>query len=323
MSMKPLGDRKFVRWPVVAGLTLVAVAISFVAGVALVSNAQDETLGPFEKWLNEEAVYIITEGEKTTFSALTTDADRETFIEKFWRDRDPTPASPENEFRDAHYRRLKYANARWNEEGPGWKTDRGRIYIIYGPPDEIEVHPRDGVEKWRYQDGVFANVVLDFSKEWGDLHEAARRGDLGGVRDAIAQGADLNAVEKGLTALALAARYGRVDVAEFLIGKGADINKAVDLGQPPLLQVSMSSSAPIVKLLLAAGANANVTDTQGRTPLMRAAGVGDRETVQLLLASGADPDLQTTRGGTALDSAEERGRTEIVDMLKASGARGR
>ncbi len=323
MSMTQVRERRVVRWPVVAGLVLAALAMSFVAGVAPVSNAQVETLDRLEKWLSEDVVYIINEAEETKFATLINDADREAFIEKFWRDRDPNPSTPDNEFRSEHYRRIAYSNAGWGEEGSGWKTDRGRIYVIYGPPDEIEVHPRAGVEKWRYWDGVFANVVLDFSKEWGDLHDAARRGDLDGVRNAMAQGADVNALEKGITALALAASHGRMDVAEFLIGQGAEVNKAADVGRLPLPQVSISGGAPIVKLLLAAGAHINVTDTLGRTPLMRAAGVGDRETVQLLLASGAEPNLQTARGGTALETAEEHGRTEIVDMLKASGARGR
>ena len=167
MSMTQVRDRRFVRWSVVAGVVLAAVAMSFVAGVAPVPDARAETLDRFEKWLNEDVIYIITEAEKASFAALTNDADREAFIENFWRDRDPTPASPKNEFRDEHYRRIAFANARWGEERPGWQTDRGRIYTIYGPPDEIEVHPSDGVEKWRYKDGVFANVVLDFSKEVG------------------------------------------------------------------------------------------------------------------------------------------------------------
>ncbi len=322
MSMTQVRDRRSVRWPLIAGLVLAALALSFVVGVAPVSNVRAETLDRFEIWLNEEVVYIINDKEKASFAALLTAPDREVFIEKFWRDRDPTPASPKNEFRDEHNRRLKYANARWNERGPGWKTDRGRIYTIYGPPDEIEVHPSDGVEKWRYKDGVFANVVLDFSKEWGNLHDAARRGDLNGVRDAMTQGADLNAIEKGVTPLALAANYGREDVAEFLIGKGADVNKAADYGQPPLLQISPSGSVSIVKLLLAAGAHINAIDTMGRSALIRAAGMGQREIVQLLLAFGADPNLRTTaRGWTALETAEKRGRTEIVAILKAAGAR--
>ncbi len=320
MSMTQIRDRRFVRWPLIAGVVLAALAMSFVAGVAPVPDARAETLDPLERWLDEEVVYIISEAEKAAFAALATDPDREAFIEKFWRDRDPTPATPNNEFRDEHYRRIKYANARWGDDGSGWQTDRGRIYIIYGPPDEIEVHPSDGVEKWRYKDGVFANVVLDFSKEWGNLHDAARRGDLAGVQTAMAQGADLNAVEKGVTPLTLAAQTGREDVAEFLIGKGADVNKAAH-GESPLLRASSGSSSHIVKLLLASGAHVNVTDTMGRTPLMRAAGMGQREIVQILLAFGADPNLRTARGGTALETAEERGRTEIVAILKAAGAR--
>ena len=320
MSMTQIRDRRFVRWPLIAGVVLAAFAMSFVVGVAPVPDARAETLDPLERWLDEEVVYIISEAEKAAFAALAPDPDREAFIEKFWRDRDPTPATPNNEFRDEHYRRIKYANARWGDDGSGWQTDRGRIYIIYGPPDEIEVHPPDK-ERWLYRDGVFANIVLDFSKLWGDLHDAARRGDLDAVREAMAQGADLNAIEKGKTPLALAATNGRAEVAEFLIGKGADVNKFTGHGQPPLLEVSISGSVPIAKLLLASGARTNVSDTWGLTPLMRAVRVGRPEIVQLLLAFGADPNLRTARGGTALETAEKDGRTEIVAILKAAGTR--
>ena len=99
---------------------------------------------PYRKWLNEDVAYIITDEERTAFKRLQTDEEREQFIEQFWLRRDPTPDTVENEFKEEHYRRIAYANEHFASGIPGWKTDRGRIYITYGPPDEIESHPSGG-----------------------------------------------------------------------------------------------------------------------------------------------------------------------------------
>ena len=136
---------------------------------------------PYRKWLNEDVVYIITDEEKKAFKQLSTDDEREQFIEQFWLRRDPTPDTEENEFKEEHYRRIAYANEHYASGIPGWKTDRGRIYIVYGPPDEIESHPSGGTyerpyeegggttstypfEQWRYRyiDGVGSNIVIEF-----------------------------------------------------------------------------------------------------------------------------------------------------------------
>ena len=136
---------------------------------------------PYTKWLNEDVAYIITDQERAAFKRLQTDEEREHFIEQFWLRRDPTPGTPENEFKEEHYRRIAYANEHYASSIPGWKTDRGRIYIIYGPPDEIEAHPSGGTyqrpagegggttvaypfEQWRYRfiQGVGANVIIEF-----------------------------------------------------------------------------------------------------------------------------------------------------------------
>ena len=125
---------------------------------------------PYDRWLNQDVAYIITEQERTAFKALTTDEERNKFIEQFWLLRDPTPGTPENEFKEEHYRRIAYANERFAYmDIPGWKTDRGRIYIMYGPPDEIESHPsgQDGrppFEEWlyRYIEGIGNDVILEF-----------------------------------------------------------------------------------------------------------------------------------------------------------------
>jgi GWxTD domain-containing protein len=136
---------------------------------------------PWKKWLNEEVVYIITDEEKKSFHSLATDDERDQFVEQFWLRRDPTPDTEENEYREEHYRRIAYANERFASGIPGWKTDRGKIYIEYGPADEVESHPSGGTyerpqeegggststypfEKWRYRyiEGMGNNIILEF-----------------------------------------------------------------------------------------------------------------------------------------------------------------
>src|SRR5580658_3198819 len=95
---------------------------------------------PYTSWLNEEVVYIITKEEHDAFLRLTTNEEREQYIEDFWRRRNPDPDSPENSYREEHYRRIAYANEHFSSGIPGWKTDRGHIYILWGAPDEIDSH---------------------------------------------------------------------------------------------------------------------------------------------------------------------------------------
>ena len=136
---------------------------------------------PYKKWLNEEVTYIISDEERKAFSRLQTDEERQQFIEQFWLRRDPTPDTEENEYREEHYRRIAYANERFASGIPGWKTDRGMIYIKFGPADEVEEHPTGGTydrpieegggttttfpfEKWRYRylEGVGTDVNIEF-----------------------------------------------------------------------------------------------------------------------------------------------------------------
>jgi GWxTD domain-containing protein len=136
---------------------------------------------PYRKWLTQDVAYIISDDERAAFKSLETDTQREAFIEQFWLKRDPTPGTPENEFKDEHYRRIAYANEHFASGIPGWKTDRGRIYITYGPPDEIEDHSSGGLyrrppeegggetqtvpfQQWRYRyiEGVGNNVIIEF-----------------------------------------------------------------------------------------------------------------------------------------------------------------
>jgi GWxTD domain-containing protein len=142
---------------------------------------QKENESPYKKWIEEEVPYIITDEERQTFKKLTTDDERESFIETFWERRNPNPGSPENEFKEEYYRRIAYTNEHYASGIPGWKTDRGRIYITYGPPNEVDSHPSGGTyqrppeegggetstfpfEDWTYNyiDGIGNNIKLEF-----------------------------------------------------------------------------------------------------------------------------------------------------------------
>jgi GWxTD domain-containing protein len=108
-------------------------------------NAIKEKLdGSYKKWLNEDVRWIITDEELSAFKKLSNNAERDVFIEGFWQRRDPTPDTAENEYKEEHYRRIAYANEHFAAGVPGWKTDRGRMYIMYGPPTNIESHPMGG-----------------------------------------------------------------------------------------------------------------------------------------------------------------------------------
>jgi GWxTD domain-containing protein len=126
-------------------------------------------MSPYNRWLNEEVVYIITDEERAAFQKLTSDGERDKFVEQFWERRNPNPGSARNEGKEEHYRRIAYANEHFATSRPGWQTDRGRIYIVYGPPDEIEVHPKGehstcARETWIYRHvgGIGDNVSVTF-----------------------------------------------------------------------------------------------------------------------------------------------------------------
>ncbi|HVV47700.1 MAG TPA: GWxTD domain-containing protein [Bryobacteraceae bacterium] len=135
----------------------------------------------YKAWLENDVVYISTDAEKKAFRELTTDEERDYFVKQFWDRRDPTPGTEENEMKEEHYRRIAYANEHFAANVAGWQTDRGRIYIQYGPPDEIESHPSGGkyvrpasqgggetqtypFEQWRYRwiEGVGRDVIIEF-----------------------------------------------------------------------------------------------------------------------------------------------------------------
>ena len=139
------------------------------------ASTPQQRMSPFTKWLEEDVVYIIDKREREAFLSLQTDSERVHFIQQFWDRRNPQPGSPQNAFQIEHYRRIAYANSRFAwRQAPGWKTDRGRIYIVFGPPDEVESHP-DGLpgqagpptEQWLYHSlkGIGTNVMMDFVDE--------------------------------------------------------------------------------------------------------------------------------------------------------------
>src|SRR4051812_1040907 len=107
-------------------------------------SLKQELSKTYQKWLKEDVLYIITPEELSAFKQLSNDEERDNFIEQFWLRRDPTPDTVENEFKEEHYRRIAYANEHFAAGKQGWRTDRGRIYIVFGPADEIDSHPSGG-----------------------------------------------------------------------------------------------------------------------------------------------------------------------------------
>jgi GWxTD domain-containing protein len=135
----------------------------------------------YRQWLTEDVTYIISPDERNAFLQLDTNEEREQFIEQFWLRRSSNPDLPENDFKEEHYRRIAYANEHFASGIPGWKTDRGRMYIMWGPADEVESHPTGGTYdrpieegggstttypwetwRWRYLEGIGENIILEF-----------------------------------------------------------------------------------------------------------------------------------------------------------------
>jgi len=157
-----------------------------------------EIKGPYKKWLDEDVIWIITDEEKQAFKQLSNDEERDSFIEAFWQRRDPTPDTEENEYKEEHYQRIAYANEHFAAGIPGWKSDRGRIYIMYGKADEVDSHPSGGTyqrpmeegggetstfpfEQWRYRylEGIGQEVIIEFVDTCmcGDYHMTMDRSE--------------------------------------------------------------------------------------------------------------------------------------------------
>jgi GWxTD domain-containing protein len=182
------------QWTRSLALALGLLAAAFPAAMAQKKKAGDsqdvperertvkkERSNMFKKWIDEDVAYIITDDEKRAWKKLATDEEREQFIEAFWRRRDPDPDTELNEYLEEHYERVAYANQHFASGIPGWKTDRGRIYIMYGPPHEKETHPSGGsydrpsyegggstttypFETWfyRYLPGIGSGIEIEF-----------------------------------------------------------------------------------------------------------------------------------------------------------------
>ncbi len=161
-------------------------------------SLKQELSRTYKKWLDEDVRWIISDEERAAFKQLSNDEERDQFIEAFWQRRDPTPDTIENEFKEDHYARIAYANEHYAAGIPGWKTDRGRMYIMYGKPDEIDSHPSGGTydrpmdegggststfpfEDWRYRyiEGIGQEVIIEFVDTCmcGDYHMTIDRGE--------------------------------------------------------------------------------------------------------------------------------------------------
>jgi len=222
-----------------------------------------ELESPYKKWLDVDVMYIISPEERDAFKNLSTDDERENSIEQFWLRRDPTPDSVENEFKEEHYRRIAFANDRYASGIPGWKTDRGRIYITFGPPDENDSHPSGGTynrpydegggttstypfEIWRYRwiEGIGTDVQIEFV-------DPTYTGEYRMTMDPTEKDALLHVPNAGLTLneeMGLSSkddRFSRTDGTRLGTGEGpvssrlnafTRLQQFVDLQKPPSIK---------------------------------------------------------------------------------------
>jgi GWxTD domain-containing protein len=163
-----------------------------------------ELKGEYRKWLDQDVRWIITDDERKAFMQLSNDEERDQFIEAFWQRRNPDPDSLDNEFKEEHYRRIEYANEHFAAGKPGWMTDRGRIYIVYGPADEVDSHPSGGTyerpmeegggetstypfEDWRYRyiEGIGQEIIIEFVDTCmcGDYHMTMDRSEKDALKN--------------------------------------------------------------------------------------------------------------------------------------------
>lgn len=237
-------------------------------------NVKPELKKAYKDWLEKDVAYIITDEERKAFKKLETDDEREHFIEEFWRRRDPDPDTDENEYREEYYERIAYANEHFASGIPGWKTDRGRIYIMYGKPDELETHPSGGsyqresyegggststypFERWfyRYLPGVGSGIEIEFVDPTGSgEYRIARNPD---EKDAL-----LHIPGAGLT---LAEQMGLADKGDRIANLGgignpnyqreqdspfSRLQLIADLNRPPQIKFNDLASAvntPIIE----------------------------------------------------------------------------
>jgi GWxTD domain-containing protein len=148
-----------------------AVALAAWQSEPLLAPQPETTAFPYTKWLNQDVVYLIADEERAAFEKLTTDEEREMFIQQFWSRRDPTPATAKNEFKDEYYRRIAFSNEHFRTVSghPGWQTDRGHMYIVYGPPDTIAAGVGDSqtpqpsqIWTYRHVEGIGDDLSITF-----------------------------------------------------------------------------------------------------------------------------------------------------------------
>jgi GWxTD domain-containing protein len=230
-------------------------------------NVKPELKKVYKDWLDKDVAYIITDEERKAFKKLQTDDERERFIEEFWRRRDPDPDTDENEFREEYYERIAYANEHFASGIPGWRTDRGRIYIMYGKPDEKESHPAGGMynresyegggttstypfERWfyRYLPGVGSGIEIEFVDPSGSgEYRIARNAD---EKDAMLMvpGAGLTLAEElGLSSktdrVANANSIGTVNYQRQQDSPFERLQLLADLSRPPPIKFNDLASA--------------------------------------------------------------------------------
>ena len=230
-------------------------------------NVKPELKKAYKDWLDKDVAYIITDEERKAFRKLETDDERERFIEEFWRRRDPDPDTDENEFREEYYERIAYTNEHYASGIPGWKTDRGRIYITWGKPDEVETHPSGGTynresyegggststypfERWfyRYLPGVGSGIEIEFVDPTGSgEYRIARNPD---EKDALLHvpGAGLTLAEQmGLSEKgARISNSGGIGNAAYQREQDSPFNRLqvlADLSRPPAIKFNDLASA--------------------------------------------------------------------------------
>jgi GWxTD domain-containing protein len=228
------------------------------------AKALKQELGKtYKKWLNEDVSYIITDEERSAFKQLSNDEERDQFIESFWQRRDPTPDTEENEYKEDHYRRIAYANEHFAAGIPGWKTDRGRIYIVYGPPDEIDAHSSGGnyerpteegggetstypFEDWRYRyiEGIGQEIIIEFvdSCMCGDYHMTMDRSEKDALKE-TPNGGETLYEQMGLTSKA--SRFTGGGLEDLGAGPGTAANTSKQFDR--LEQFAKLSKPPSVK----------------------------------------------------------------------------
>ncbi|MGB7202745.1 MAG: GWxTD domain-containing protein [Pyrinomonadaceae bacterium] len=182
-------------------------------------NVKPELKNVYKKWLDNDVQYIITNEEKKAFKALATDEERENFIENFWRRRDPNPDTEENEYREEYYERIAYTNEHFTSGIPGWKTDRGRVYIAHGKPDSVESHPSGGAYDRPSYEGGGSTTTYPF-EVWFYRH-----------LDGIGDGLEIEFVDPtGTGEYRLARDASEKDALKYVPGAGLTTAESLGLG---------------------------------------------------------------------------------------------